>query len=144
MTPVTSALNEPIQPLDTGAAHAHCRYLALQFFNPFLISHLRSGHHCPLQLDLLLSLFCSSPWTRICGRDATCHLKPLGFAHSKYLRPAYRAHTLSCWPTVLQGDLLRVFNFPFLSALHTVGCWHDDLLSSLFLRRIFSSPIILS
>jgi hypothetical protein len=53
----------------------------------------------------------------------------LKLADSKYLRPANRAGAPYCRSTVLQGDPLRVFDFPLLSALKAIGCWHDDLLS---------------
>jgi len=49
-------------------------------------------------------------------------------SYSEHLGPAYGAHTLGCWLTILHGYGLSVLHFPFGPALHTI-CLHCLYLS---------------
>jgi len=48
----------------------------------------------------------------------------LALAYSKDFRATFRANALSCWPTILHGDLLRILDFFLGAAFHAV-CLHS-------------------
>ena len=76
------------------------------------------------------------------SKNGTLVLLNLFTSNSEHFSATYRAYTLSCRLTILHDYALSVLDFPFLSALQTVGCCHDSLLSLGFnSRRDATCPI---
>jgi hypothetical protein len=62
----------------------------------------------------------------------------LALPYPKHLGAACRAHTLSCWLTILHGNALSILHLSFGAALHTI-CLHRS--TSIFVRSIVHSSL---